>query len=434
MSGPGPDFVPATRASGEVSRGDGQLASPPRRSNLRSALRGADFNAGDAMLVPLENARAKEDGGKDKALLEAWDYNRKEGLSVAWLSKLQALLGVAVTGASSRELAAAIATFQAGNGISRRPGQLDSATRARLLARFPELAEIPERAGTAGFEAAGARADDRAPENTAVQKLGLAGSYSEYAASLRRLSFLGQPVVGHPEFLGRLANAVQYLKGKFPGKSEVEIGAMMGVRETSHFRRSTPGADQMYHGLGFALDVNPPQNNWHFGNGRRGVRLGEIMKNVGALFGESTVTGSRDMSRLARAGTTDELFAQLSSSNEALKRYRRLGADEAALDAHLASDDAPGAARARGTAGWLRTMANDEKWMARHLTANPREEGPAGFMDYRKELITALRDAGGLRWGGADLGGDNGDLMHFDGGTMPLAQRLRKATRAARGG
>src|SRR5690606_8411081 len=100
---------------------------------------------------------------------------------------------------------------------------------------------------------------------------------------------------------------------------------------------------------------------------------------------------------------------------------------------HLASEACPAAAKKRGAAWWKAAMKKDEKFLLGRMTdADGKESKGAGFMDYEKETVTALRDAAGLRWGGADLGGDSGDLMHFDGGTMGTAIALRNATRKAR--
>jgi len=109
----------------------------------------------------------------------------------------------------------------------------------------------------------------------------------------------------------------------------------------------------------------------------------------------------------------------------ALRQARR-------LEAHLSSEKAPQKAKAKGAARWNKTVADDEQWLTKKMAAGVKDEGNAGFMDFQKELIIALRDASGLRWGGSDLGGDNGDLMHFDGGTMELAKRLRNKTREVR--
>ena len=45
----------------------------------------------------------------------------------------------------------------------------------------------------------------------------------------------------------------------------------------------------------------------------------------------------------------------------------------------------------------------------------------------KAQTVAAMRDAAGLRWGGADLGGDNGDLMHFDGHDMQKAGQIHWA-------
>ncbi|HRE92260.1 MAG TPA: hypothetical protein PK095_24305, partial [Myxococcota bacterium] len=406
------------------------------QNGLHQSPRGASHAAGEALLRPAENAPPPSPEAaaplNPRQVLDAWDINRKEGLSVEWISALQGELGVPVTGTSSKELALAVAQRQVAAGQRRQLGELKAQTRSLLVGMFPKLADIPQKPVAANLREGRERGDGRAPENDAVRLLGVAPSYPAYVSSLKAFDFLGHRVVGHPEFLGRLQNAMKYLKGKFPGKSEREIGEQMGIQKTSDFRTSSQAVDNMYHGLGFALDVNPPQNNWLFSHGTRGVKLGDAMKHVGDLFGQAVIRGAADMSKAARAGTTEEAFAALDASNEALKRYRTFKNDPAALEAHLASDKAPAAAKSKGARRWTKTIEDDEKWLEKNLKPNPTQDGPAGFMDFKKELIIALRDAAGLRWGGADLGGDNGDLMHFDGGTMSTAQKLRKKTKDVR--
>lgn len=423
--------APGGNAARDGLRSGGQVG-------LHQSLRGASHAAGEDMLRPAENAPPATPEAppplEPRQVLDAWDINRKEGLSVEWISALQGELGVPVTGTSTKELALAVARAQVAAGNRRNLGELKAPTRTFLVGLFPKLADVTARPVATNLREGGARGNTAAPENEAVRLVGAAPDYPAYAASLKAMDFLGHSVIGHPEFLGRLHNAVKYLKGKFPGKNEREIGEQMGIVETSHFRKSGAAKkdDEMYHGLGFALDVNAPQNNWLFSHGARGVKLGDTMKHVGDLFGQAVIRGAADMSKAARAGTTEEAFAALDASNEALKRYRTFKNDPAALEAHLASEKAPPAAKSKGARRWLKTIEDDEKWLEKHLRKNPAEDGPAGFMDFKKELIIALRDAAGLRWGGADLGKDNGDLMHFDGGTMSTAQKLRNKTRDVR--
>jgi hypothetical protein len=48
------------------------------------------------------------------------------------------------------------------------------------------------------------------------------------------------------------------------------------------------------------------------------------------------------------------------------------------------------------------------------MTRNPVR----GFVNLRKEIVVAMCDAGGLRWGASDFGSaENGDVMHFDLGS-----------------
>lgn len=438
MPGPAPrEQAPAPsndRASGANNPSDGLRAGG--QGALHQSLRGASHAAGEAMLRPSENAppgaQQTPSPLTPRQVLDAWDINRKEGLSLEWISALQAELGVPVTGTSTKELVDAVARAQVAAGNKRFLGELKAPTRTFLVGLFPKLADVPQRSVATNLREGGKSGDGSAPEDEAVRRLGVAPSYPTYVATLKATDFLGQRVVGHPEFLGRLQNAAKYLRGRFPGKRELEIGEQMGIVRTSDFRTSTRSTDNMYHGLGFALDVNPPQNDWLFSHGRRGVKLGDTMKHVGDLFGQAVIRGAADMSKAAKAGTTEEAFAALDASNEALKRYRTFKTDPAALEAHLASEKAPPAAKSKGAKRWQKTIEDDEQWLAKNLTPNPEQDGPAGFMDFKKELIIALRDAAGLRWGGADLGGDNGDLMHFDGGTMSTAQKLRNKTREVR--
>lgn len=425
---PTPDTRPAARGGG-------------------AALRAMSFDEGAAALTPPENRAVQQRRHRGSApahapgelspreVLDSWDANRVAGVSVEWMAALQTALGVPATGLSSKELVSALARLQADTGQKRADGVLTSATRKWLVQQFPELAGIPQKAEAADLQKAHASTKGATPEDEAVRLAGAANSYSAYVAGLKAMSFLGTTVIGHPEFLARLANAQQYLAGKFPGQSDAEIGRSLGVTKTSHFRASSWASDQMYHGLGFALDVNPPQNNWLFSHGNRGKKLSAVMKHVGDLFGEDTIRNAKDMSKNAKNGTTEELFDKLAASNDALRRYRQLGTDRAALEAHIASDKAPAAAKSKGADKWMRTILDDEKWLADTMSegAEDKQQGhQAGFMDFHKELVTALRDAAGLRWGGADLGGDNGDLMHFDGGTMDTARRLRNKTKDVR--
>lgn len=423
----------------------GAAQQAPATRDGHAALRGLSFEEGAAALAPPENlvvqqrrrAAPQSAPGElsPRDVLDSWDKNRVAGISVEWMSAAQTALGVPATGVSSKELVTALAKLQADAGQKKADGVLTSGTRKWLVQQFPQLAGITQKTEAAGLEKGRASTKGAAPEDEAVRVTQMASSYSAYVAGFKAMSFLGTRVTGHPEFLGRLANAQKYLAGKFPGKSDAEIGSQLGVTRTSDFRASTWASDQMYHGLGFALDVNPPQNNWLFSHGKRGNKLSDVMKHVGDLFGEDTIRNAKDMSKNAREGTTEELFDKLASSNEALKRYRQLGSDQAALEAHIASDKAPHKARSKGAAKWMKTIQDDEKWLAKNMSEGEEDKAKgqkAGFMDFKKELVCALRDAGGLRWGGADLGGDNGDLMHFDGGTMDTARRLRNKTRDVR--
>ncbi|MCA9517454.1 MAG: hypothetical protein KC635_21080 [Myxococcales bacterium] len=363
---------------------------------------------------------------------------RTSGVNPAWMAALQEALGLPGTGVA--DIATSDALVKLLDDAGQHPRHLlDEKSRLWLKGYFPKLMTVPDTLGPQDAkdvsrerEVRGAGAD--APENVAVRKSGQGSSYSDYAKNtLKSGKFLGQPVIAHPEFLARLENANAYLRSKAaPGTNDEAIGAQLGITKLSHFRPSGAKSDQMYHGLGFALDVNPKANNWSFTKSQSS-KLGSVMKNAGDLFGEKTIRSAADMSRNASKMSTEDLFAKLAESNEALKRYRAMAQDTALLEQHLASEACPAAAKKRGAAWWKSTLKKDEKFLLGRMTdADGKESKGAGFMDYEKETVTALRDAAGLRWGGADLGGDSGDLMHFDGGTMGTAIALRNATRKAR--
>jgi len=429
--------------------GEREAGAPKDGNPFRAMLRGLNFTDGEAALIPPGNPGAPGAPGTPgaapkavldpKAALAAWNDLRAQALPLAWMRALQGILGAPATGLPTLETVQALASREAAAGARRPTGRLTHKLRKELETAHPELAAAAEPVVVAETERTRVNTDGSAPENEAVRRLGAAASYADYASKMKRMPFLGQSVTGHPAFIARLQNAVAWMQSKHPGKAPEAIGRGYGLRAMSSFRTSTASSDQMYHGLGFALDVNPAENNWHFGNGSRGVALGAIMNRVGELLGGKHVASAADMSRNARAATTQDAFAAISASSDALTRYRRLATDRAELEAHMASSDCSPAAKRRGVDKWQALLSKDQKWCQTHLdkTDAPAGEEVApsgGFTSLQDELVTALRDAAGLRWGGTDLGGDNGDLMHFDAGTDGTARRLRNEVRKVRDG
>lgn len=63
-------------------------------------------------------------------------------------------------------------------------------------------------------------------------------------------------------------------------------------------------------------------------------------------------------------------------------------------------------------------LKKDQKPKMMDSPFDPKKGHPdpgQGFLSIRKEIVTALKQADpAIRWGGADFGGETGDLMHFD--------------------
>ena len=54
------------------------------------------------------------------------------------------------------------------------------------------------------------------------------------------------------------------------------------------------------------------------------------------------------------------------------------------------------------------------------VSPNPTRNPVRGFLTLRREIVIAMCDVARLRWGACDLGGESGDMMHFDQGTHGL--------------
>ncbi len=415
----------------------GDLKTEPTSKVGASSKSEAPAGPGGGISSKIHDAVRKTDGYSNQAKLyapkelspdkffAAYEATRRQGFAPSYIGKLEAGLGLAPTMSPSPELAKAIAERETAAG-KKPTGKLDTPQRKWLATELPELAtEAPfpvvGEAGTARAR----KGSTEVPENEAVQNAGLAANYTAYLATLSKGSFLGHGVVGHPQFLARVSGAESYLVAKL-GKGPGEIGEAWGIEEVEGLRPSTKAQDQLHHGTGFALDVNSAQNNWNFGNGANAAMMEALMQDVALLLGQKVDKSAANLAA-TKGKTTEEIYDAVSASNEALKRYRSLAADPAALAAYVQSPDCPEKARAVGVDGWKARMAKQESRFAARAKANATVAGPAGFMDQRKELIVALRDVGGLRWGATDFGEKkSGDIMHFDGHHMGTAEKIRR--------
>jgi hypothetical protein len=400
--------------------------------------------------TPAEPARAPEPTAPAETKFTSaaqkvvYDELRGRAYAVAWMSALQGHVGVPVTGVASLELANEALTAhplelpkKKGSAERAAVRSLDAALRD-WRAQFPDLATIPDKGEPVGelSKSGGSRgAGAEAPEDEALRDSKYHTTYAQYVSSvLKTGSFLGFSVVAHPEFHARLGNATTYLQSKFPGRSPPDIAKELGIYAVSHFRPSSATSNQMYHGLGFAIDLNKPTNDWHLGKNDDSWDLGPIMGRVSELFGTPEVRSAKGLAKNSRENSTEGAWALLEKSNQDLVRYREFADDPAAFEAFYQSEACPPSARRRSLAEWKKALAKDQATLRKDMK---NEEGRSdkvnrGLMDLKLETVQAMRDAAGLRWGGTDLGGDSGDLMHFDGGSMDTASTLRDLAATAR--
>lgn len=432
------------RASGAAPRPAGAPPQPVQRSVTR-ALRGMDYNAGAALLAPQDvqmEASASAPGESTacawtpEAQLAAYDATRTLGWNPEWVTALQAMLGVDPKGVASRELADAIAELEkrAGRPLT---GRVDGANTAWLEAEFPVLTGVPREVDIGEAPAAGAKArgNGSVAEDGPIRRSNQGSSYADYAATtLRSGTFCGHPVIGHPVFLGRLRAAEAYLSSYNDGLVGAELGAKLKVTAVSSYRPNKSGADQLLHGIGFAIDINPQANDWNFGPTNYAGMFRDVMTHAGTLFGRpELIKDNTGLGKSVKGKTTEEAFDEISSSNDALRRYRSFAFDLAALEAYLASEECPPSAKAKSASQWHRMITADHKRLVSRTGETQEGEAPAGFMDYEKQMVVALRDAAGLRWGGTDFPGNNeGDMMHFDGYNTEPGRMLRDRIRKAR--
>jgi hypothetical protein len=372
---------------------------------------------------------------KDAIQKAVYDGLRKQAFSVAWMSALQHNVGVPVTGVVSLELCdKALELHPVTLKRKEKPGPPALAAMDAALAdwrkQFADLKDIPEKGkAPADLTKSGESAGGDAPEDAAFRGMkDLKMGYNAYASTvLKSGKFLGFTVVAHPEFHARLANATEYLKTKLGNLDGAAMAKELGVFAVSDFRPSSASSDQMYHGLGFAIDLNKPTNDWHFGKSDESWDMGPIMGRVAELFGHAEIRSAQTMSKNSNEQTTEGAFEAMQSSNEDLIRYREFADDASKLEAYYNSDECPAAAKKKSFAEWKKVISADQKVLRADLknAGGKSDKEDRGFMDLHIEVVQAMRDAGGLRWGGTDLGGDSGDLMHFDGGFMSTAQNYR---------
>ncbi|MFZ5476538.1 MAG: hypothetical protein ACOZNI_07140 [Myxococcota bacterium] len=287
-----------------------------------------------------------------------------------------------------------------------------------------------------------ADADATTPADAAAQGAGYA-SWADWKEDWKSTKLLGKSVTGHPVLLARVEAADAWLRRKHTGKSDEEIraaigwdGAITGPYDTD----ITKGKSHL-HTMGLALDIEPGDNPWIF-RGKKDRRSAKDKAAKGAalesddwyerffeictqMYGGTALTASQ-LHQTGKEKSTEELYAVIAGTNEAVKRYLALAKlSDAEIEAELLL-------HGYAAAGIDKEVAAVKSRAAIFHDAKREQADDDQIMDMSQDMVTALRDAGGLAWGAADISGnENGDFMHFDCRNDGVGRKVYNAGAAA---
>ena len=287
-----------------------------------------------------------------------------------------------------------------------------------------------------------ADADATTPADAAAQGAGY-GSWAKWNKDWKTTKLLGMPVNGHPILLARVQAADAWLRRKHAGKSDEKIREDIGWdgKITGPYDTDPSGGKSHLHTMGLALDIEPGDNPWIFrGKSDRRSAVDKQAKGkklesddwyelffaiCAKMYAGAPMTAS-SLHTMGQERSTEELYASIAGTNEAVKKYLALAKQsdaeiqvELLLHGHAAAGIDKEVAAVKARAGIFhnpdREQADDDQ-----------------IMDMSKDMVTALRDAGGLAWGAADISGnENGDFMHFDCRNDGVGRKVINAGQAA---
>lgn len=225
---------------------------------------------------------------------------------------------------------------------------------------------------------------------------------------------------GHPVLAARVEAASAFLRARHAGMADPDIrkqiGWASGEGNAAYFLY-----DLDMHNMGLAIDIAPSQNAWFF----RGEKTQahddwnmRMFKEAARIFGGAAITPGL-MHRLAETRSTEELWAIIHESSESIARYLSLckrnrdgKLDEARFKRELHGVRADLSDAQIEAAYRFAIEQEPDRWFH---DANLGQQDSRSITNHSEELLVALRDAGGLAWGGAEISGSvNGDFMHFD--------------------
>jgi hypothetical protein len=233
-------------------------------------------------------------------------------------------------------------------------------------------------------------------------------------------TFLGQHVGGG--VTQHTKDALQRVEAALQRKTFPEIYGIGGWRADAGHHTGGIAIDLNYATNGYAVTRTKTAKGWVFGGEWAGRRISGARKAFMAACDHACLLAGVpcDLSARKKGESTGEVWERWRTVSEAVKKYLALYFPaEDKLDVGE-NDVIP------GTTIPPQYMA--DYWALRvplvvgAPVANPRTtRNPArGLMDLPKDVVVALCDVGGFRWGACDFGAESsGDIMHFD-----LAERI----------
>jgi hypothetical protein len=346
-----------------------------------------------------------------------------------WLIEIQKKLQVGdATGAFNTETLRAIRDHANNQKLTGK--QIASEKFLVDLGKELGIAGAPLRTKVTGIGTETADTSQTFPADIAAQSVGYVDFKHYRAETMKVTKFLDQDMTGdgraHPVLKSRLEAAEAYLVARFGSKEkaiqgtgwsgkanlsyadEVEADAHNEEKPMSHM-----------HTMGMAIDIDPNVNpytmpkgdgtqadwrywfyttGWQMGN-RLGFGGDEL--DLDSLYAEGTKMSSEELHEHMLASSKS--FAQVVELSEKSDDEIKTLLEAAGYKDGKGKNDIPNLLR-----DWFhsaKSMYHDKKGGRKfHET-----------MTESKELIVALRDAGGLNWGGTEMSkGQNGDFMHFD--------------------
>ena len=253
-------------------------------------------------------------------------------------------------------------------------------------------------------------------------------TYADYLNDLKTCTFLGQTLNNvHEEVVRKL------------GAVEQDLLASQGSGYTAPPVSSTLRKKAGLHGWGMAIDFDVLRNPYILNESGENELDQELSVAYDHISNFMLGKAQSDIRKLKRGrsafggGTIAEVYDSLKEESDAMKRYFSTMNDDAALATFLSeawptrhSEQAPSATRAKAqmaedyevlggktsSGGKRATDGKGDRPFA-PLSGGGAGDPATGFLNLPREFVIAMTDAG-FAWGAIDIGGEPGDIQHFD--------------------